>query len=148
MFQDTGFNMLKQVKTITIAICLIALIVSPVAAGCKGKYGGIAGKETCPPCGAHIDECLSDYYDMTVATKDCTNYFFVGGWWFTAKELKKIPKYCIENNIDPYTYDEKGDHNNDGHPDNGNGCTEVPVPISGAVSLGFIGIVVYMNKNK
>lgn len=132
--------MYKALKITIVAICMIALIVSPAMAGSSGKYGGIRGTESCPPCGAHIDECLSDYYDMTVATKGCTNYFFVGGWWFTTSELKSIPQYCIENNIDPYTYNPEGGSNN--------GCPDVPVPISSAVSLGFLGFIVYMNKNK
>lgn len=149
----------KNLRIYILAICLVGIIISPASAGgnsCKketGKYGGIAGTSSCPPSGTHIDKCLSEYYDMSVASGCGVKYFFVGGYWFTSKEMLGIPQYCIDHNMSPYEYDkckdkleDKGDYNDDGNPDNGNGCPQVPAPISSGIMAGFVGFAALIWK--
>jgi hypothetical protein len=147
----------KMFYTATIlCICLISMLVAPVYAlsnetsvfngtSFENKtYGGIPGNVSQPPEGTQINLLLSRYYQLPVATsKEATfwyglSYWNVGGYWFTAEELMKLPYEYIKNNRSPYY----------GGITNDDDMQHVPVPVSCITLAGFACFAIVLNKKR
>jgi len=106
-------------------------------------YGGIQGNVSQPPEGTQINLLLSRYYQLPVATEKGTTFWYgltywhVGGYWFTAKELMKLPYDYIKKNRSPYY---GGIIDDD--------MQNVPVPVSWITLAGFACFAIVINKKR
>lgn len=142
---------------IILSICLIAMLVTPVHAlnnetsvyngtSFDNKtYGGIPGNVSQLPEGTQINLLLSRYYQLPVATSEEAtlwyglSYWNVGGYWFTAEELMKLPYDYIKNNRSPYYGGIINDDDDWKH---------VPVPVSWITLAGFACFAIVVNKKR
>ncbi len=69
------------------------------------RYGGIPASVDRPPIGTAINQELSDYYLVPVATRDMESsprYFYISGWWFTQDEMVNLPGESLMYGQSPY----------------------------------------------
>lgn len=107
-------------------------------------YGGIPGNVSQPPNGTQINLLLSRYYQLPVATSEEATFWYglsywnVGGYWFTAEELMKLPYEYIENNRLAY-YGGTTDRDDWKH---------VPAPVSYTTLAAFACFAIVLNKKR
>lgn len=94
-------------------------------------FGGIPAPADKLPLGTALDQNLTSYYGIPVATGNGT-YWHIGGWgWFNETELLGLPSASLMYDISPYDCYSYGC---------GGGSTVeiIPIPISPWVLVSFI----------
>ena len=110
------------------------------------KYGGIHQDSNNPPQGTQLNSALSHYYSIPVATGHGLTYWSVGGYWFTANEMLRLPSDCIKHNTSPYKNHNNGSGNGNDNGNDNDGLSHVPVPVSLLAFVGFVGVAFVVNK--
>ncbi len=114
---------MKRRKAVIGLLLLIAIFPLPAAAEeyshlnfpdenqVEYRYGGIPASADRPPIGTTINQELSNYYLIPVATRDNggpAKYFYIGGWWFTQDEMMNLPKESLMYGQSPYAITDSG----------------------------------------
>ena len=101
------------------------------------EYNGIIGNETNPPENTIIDNNLSEYYNIPIATGNDTIYFYKYNYWYDYDDFFNLPSEVFMYNEYPTSLG------------NNNKRTTTEVPISSTIiilNIAIIGIVFYITK--